>query len=92
MNEQLMVTIAAGPVLSLVVVISGYIVQNANLNARMIEVNARMAEMNSRMSELKADLRELMNANTATLRAEIAKSHSEMLLKFAETRSARGQA
>jgi hypothetical protein len=40
--------------------------------------------MNSRMSELKAGLRELMSATTTTLRAEIGKSHSELLMKFAE--------
>ncbi|HMC61661.1 MAG TPA: hypothetical protein VKJ01_20890 [Candidatus Solibacter sp.] len=85
MNEQLMVTIAAGPVLSLIVVISGYIVQNANLNSRM-------AEMNSRMIELKADLRELMNANTAHAPGGDCQESQRTALEIRRTRLARGQA
>jgi hypothetical protein len=40
MNEQLFVTIAVGPMLSLIIVLAGYIVQNVNLNARIADVRA----------------------------------------------------
>jgi len=40
MSEQRFVTIAVGPVLSLIIVLAGYIVQNVNLNARIGEVRA----------------------------------------------------
>jgi hypothetical protein len=77
MNEQLLLTVTVGPVLSLVVVIAGYIVQNSNLNARMAEINSRMLEM-------KSDIRELLSAHSAALRAEMEKNQSELLGKFAE--------
>ena len=32
-NQQLYLAMAVGPIMSLVIVIAGYIVQNANLNA-----------------------------------------------------------
>ena len=40
MNEKLFVTIAVGPMLSLIIVLAGYIVQNVNLNARIVDVRA----------------------------------------------------
>jgi len=69
-NQQLYLTIAVAPILSLVIVLAGYIVQNVNLNARV--------------AEIKGDMRDLLNAHTAALRAEMSRNHSELLGKFAE--------
>jgi len=69
-NQQLYLTIAVAPILSLVIVLAGYIVQNVNLNARV--------------ADIKGDIRDLLNANTAALRAELAKNQSELLNNFAE--------
>lgn len=76
-NQQLYLTIAVAPILSLVIVLAGYIVQNVNLNARV--------------AEIKGDIRDLLNANTAAIQAELratradmAKDHSELLHKFAD--------
>ena len=69
-NQQLSLTIAVAPILSLAIVLAGYIVQNTNLNARV--------------AEIKGDLRDVLNANTNALRAEMAKNQSELLNKFSE--------
>ena len=76
-NQQLYLTIAVAPVLSLAIVLAGYIVPNLNLNARV--------------AEIKGDIRDLLNAHTAAIQAELrstradmAKDHSELLHKFAD--------
>ncbi|SPF55891.1 hypothetical protein SBA4_7530002 [Candidatus Sulfopaludibacter sp. SbA4] len=69
-TQQFIITIAVAPILSLVIVIAGYIVQNTNLNARV--------------AEIKGDTRDLLNAHTGMLRAEMAKNQSELLGKFAD--------
>jgi len=76
-NQQLYLTIAVAPILSLVIVLAGYIVQNVNLNARV--------------AEIKGDMRDLFNANGTmfqaelrAIRAEMAKDQSELLHKFAD--------
>ena len=79
MNEQLFVTIAVGPVLSLIIVLAGYIVQNVNPNARIGEVRA---DMNIRFGE---ELRDVMQAEFRAIRAEMEKNQSELLAKFANS-------
>lgn len=39
-NQQLYLTIAVAPILSLVIVLAGYIVPNVNLNARVADINS----------------------------------------------------
>jgi hypothetical protein len=69
-TQQLVLSLTIAPVLSLVIVLAGYIVQNVNLNARV--------------ADIKTDMRELFNANSTALRAEMGKNHSEILAKFGE--------
>jgi hypothetical protein len=52
MNGQLFVTIAVGPILSLIIVVAGYIVQNVNLNARIADVRADMNTLRAKFAEL----------------------------------------
>jgi len=81
MNEQLFVTIAVGPMLSLIIVLAGYIVQNVNLNARIAEMRS---DTNIRFAELRSELRDVMQAEFRAIRAEMEKNQSELLAKFAE--------
>jgi hypothetical protein len=84
MNEQLFVTIAVGPMLSLIVVLAGYIVQNVNLNARIAEVRADLNITNTRFGELRTELKDVMQAEFRAIRAEMEKNQSELLARFAE--------
>jgi len=63
--------------LSLIIVLAGYIVQNVNLNARIGEVRADM-------NTLRCELKDLMQAEFRAIRAEMEKNQSELLSKFAE--------
>jgi Skp family chaperone for outer membrane proteins len=87
MNEQLFVTIAVGPMLSLIIVLAGYIVQNVNLNARIGEVRADMSTLRSEvradMHTLRNELKDVMQAEFRAIRAEMEKNQSELLAKFA---------
>jgi hypothetical protein len=76
-DTQFIVTMAVAPALSLVIVLAGYIVQNANLGARI-------AELDSVMDHRFADFREILRAELAALRAEMKRSHSELLGRFAD--------
>ena len=78
MNEtQFFITIAMAPVMSLVIVLAGYIVQNANLNARIAEVRTDSKEI------LRAELT-AVRSEMAALRSEMAKNHSELLTALAQ--------
>ncbi|SPF52898.1 exported hypothetical protein [Candidatus Sulfopaludibacter sp. SbA4] len=89
-NQQLYLTIAVAPILSLVIVLAGYIVQNVNLNARVADIKADMRDLlNAHTAALRAEmaaLRETVQAELNAMRSEIAKNHSELLTKLAEER------
>lgn len=76
-ETQFFTAIAIAPTMSLIIVLVGYIVQNANLNARMAELRT---DINSRFSDYSLRLDDLRD----TLRAEMAKNHSELLARIAE--------
>lgn len=80
-DAQLYLTVAVAPVLSLVIVLAGYIVQNQNLNARMAEFRA---DIDRRITTEMNAMREILRAELAAIRAEMAKNHSELLSKFAD--------
>ena len=69
-DAQLYLTVAVAPALSLMIVLAGYIVQNSNLNARI--------------AEMRTDFRDLLRAELSAIRAEMARTHSELLSKFAD--------
>lgn len=83
MNEQLFVTIAVGPMLSLIIVLAGYIVQNVNLNARIAEVRADLNITNTRFGELRTELKDVMQAEFRAIQALMEKNQIELLAKFA---------
>jgi len=76
-DAQLYLTVAVAPVLSLVIVLAGYIVQNSNLNARIAEIRSDFRDL------LRAE-REVFRAELSAIRAEMARNHSELLSKFAD--------
>ncbi|HEU0139872.1 MAG TPA: hypothetical protein VFQ79_09190 [Bryobacteraceae bacterium] len=88
MTDQFIIAIAVAPVLSLVIVVAGYIVQNSNLNARMAEFAIRVgdtrSELRSALEQDRSALRELLRAELSAVRAEMARNQSELLSKFAE--------
>ena len=76
-QTQFLITMTMAPVMSLVIVLAGYIVQNNNLNARM-------ADLRSEMKDLLHAQMEAMRAEITAVRAEMARNHSELLMKFAD--------
>lgn len=85
-DTQLLALVA--PVTSLMIVIAGYIVQNANLNARMGETNNRIndlrAEFIGRLTTEIGAVRVEIHSLRETLQAEMAKNHSELLSALAQ--------
>lgn len=77
MTDQFIIAIAVAPVLSLVIVVAGYIVQNSNLNARTSEIRS---DIEHRFT----DFRDIVRAELSAIRAEMTKNQSEVLAKFAE--------
>ena len=76
-NFQFFLTMAVAPVMSLVIVLAGYIVQNSNLNARAAEIRSGI---NDRMDDLRTELKDLLRAELGAIRAEMARNNSELLL------------
>ncbi len=96
-TQQLYLTIAVAPILSLVIVLAGYIVQNVNLNARVAEIKGDIRDLlNAHTAEIRAEIRavqtaingvrETLQAELNGVRSEIAKNHSELLSKLVEER------
>jgi len=80
-ETQFLITIGVAHVMSLVIIVAGYVVQNANLNSRMAE---QSATMNARMNDMRAEFRDVLRAELAAVRAEMAKNHSELLSALAQ--------
>jgi hypothetical protein len=80
-DTQFIVTMAVAPTLSLVIVLAGYIVQNANLNARIAEIRT---DFDRRISTEMGAMREVLRAELAVIRAEMERNHSELLARFAD--------
>lgn len=80
-EAQLYLTVAIAPVMTLVIVLAGYVVQNQNLNARIAEVRS---DLDKRLSTEMNALREVLRAEIAVIRSEMARNHSELLSKFAD--------
>ena len=76
-ETQFYVSVAVVPTVTIIIVLIGVLLNNTNMNARFGDMSARFDDLRSEMNARSADIRE-------TLRAEMAKNHSEMLLKFAE--------
>jgi uncharacterized metal-binding protein len=69
--------------LSLIIVLAGYIVQNVNLNARIAEVRADLNITNTRFGELRTELKDVMQAEFRAIQALMEKNQIELLAKFA---------
>lgn len=65
------------PIATLAIVMVGFLYNNARLGDLSQNLNRRMDELSRSVDQRINDLRDM-------LRAEMAKNHSEMLLKFAE--------
>lgn len=65
------------PIATLAIVMVGFLYNNARLGDLSQNLNRRMDELSRSVDQRISDLRDM-------LRAEMARNHSEMLLKFAE--------
>ena len=88
---QFYVSVVLTPALTLAVVMIGILVNNARLSDLRSEMNSRFNEMSGRFNDMNGrfgDLRDLLRAEIARsyseLRAEIAKNHSELLSKISQ--------
>lgn len=79
MNEQLFVTIAVGPVLSLAVVIAGCVVQSISLRACVADFKSYTRELLNEQGHAPGFLGEI-----TALRAEMAENHRELMARFAK--------
>ena len=76
-ETQFYVSVAVAPTVTIIIVLIGVLLNNTNMNARFGDMSARFDDLRSEMNARFEDIRE-------TLRAGMAKNHSELLLKFAE--------
>lgn len=88
MNDTQIILLLTAPMSSLVIVIAGYIVQNANLNARTGELRSEFnARLTTEIQAVRAELmafRGEMRAELVAVRAEMAKNQSELLSALAQ--------
>ncbi|MCX6592138.1 MAG: hypothetical protein NTZ56_11485 [Acidobacteria bacterium] len=88
MDGQQILVLTVGPISTLVIVMVGVLLNNNRLASLESSVNARFASMeshfNSRLGSMETQFNTRLNDMRDVLRAEMAKNHSELLMKFAE--------
>jgi hypothetical protein len=75
------------PVTTIIIVLIGVLLNNANMNARFADMNARFADMNARFGDMDrrfTDLKELIQAYSDRQDANLRRVEDELLGKFAE--------
>ena len=79
------------PVTTIIIVLIGILLNNANMNARFGDINARFGEMNARFgdmnarfADLKEELKGLIQAYSDRQDANLRRVEDELLGKFAE--------
>jgi len=75
--EQFYVSVAIGPAVTLIVVLVGVFLNNSRINQFENSLNKRIDDLDRHLNQRIDDLRDV-------LRAEMARDHSEMLMKFAD--------
>ena len=81
---QFYISVAVVPVTTIIIVLIGVVLNNANMNARFADMsthfNARFADMNGRV----ADLKDLIQAHSDRQDANLRRVEEMLLGKFAE--------
>ena len=86
-ETQFYISVAVMPVTTIIIVLIGVLLNNANLNHRLGDFNNRFLDFNKRLDDFNnrfADMNQRLDDTKELLRAEMAKGHSELLAKFAE--------
>lgn len=83
-ETQFYVSVAVAPTVTIIIVLIGVLLNNTNMNARFGDMNGRFDDMNGRFDDLRSEMNARFEDIRETLRAGMAKNHSELLLKFAE--------
>ena len=84
---QFCISVAVVPVTTIIIVLIGVLLNNANMNARFGDINARFADMNARFADIDrrfTDLKELIQAYSDRQDANLRRVEDELLGKFAE--------
>jgi hypothetical protein len=81
---QFYISVAVVPVTTIIIVLVGMLLNNANMNARLGDMNARFNDMNARFADRFDDLKELIKANADRQDANLRRVEEELLGKFAE--------
>jgi len=88
LNEtQFYISVAVMPVTTIIIVLIGVLLNNANMNARLGDMNARFGDMNARFADLDrrfTDLKDLIQAYSDRQDANLRRVEDELLGKFAE--------
>ena len=75
------------PVTTIIIVLIGVLLNNANINARFADMNARFADMNARFGDMDrrfTDLKELIQAYSDRQDANLRRFEEKLLGKFAQ--------
>jgi hypothetical protein len=88
LNEtQFYISVAVVPVTTIIIVLIGVLLNNANMNARFGDMNARFGDMNARFADMDrrfTDLKDLIQAYSDRQDANLRRVEDELLGKFAE--------
>ena len=75
------------PITTIIIVLVGVLLNNANMNARFADINARFGDINARFGDINGrfvDLKELIQASSDRQDANLRRVEDELLGKFAE--------
>ncbi len=81
---QFYISVGVVPVTTIIIVLVGMLLNNANMNARLGDMNSRFSDMNARFADRFDDLKELIRANADRQDANLRRVEEELLGKFAE--------
>jgi len=88
LNEtQFYISVAIVPVTTIIIVLIGVLLNNANMNARFGDISARFADINARFADMDrrfTDLKDLIQAYSDRQDANLRRVEDELLGKFAE--------
>jgi hypothetical protein len=88
LNEtQFYISVAVVPVTTIIIVLIGVLLNNANMNARFGDMNVRFGDMNVRFGDMDrrfTDLKDLIQAYSDRQDANLRRVEDELLGKFAE--------
>ena len=88
MNEtQFYISVAVVPVTTIIIVLIGVLLNNANMNARFGDMNARFGDISARFADMDrrfTDLKDLIQAYSDRQDANLRRVEDELLGKFAE--------